>query len=366
MSDWISTLSAVINGDEVAVLVTVLETKGSAPRGSGTRMLVFPTRLEGTIGGGALEHQCIQQARRQLDSAETGTPARFVQQFTLGPGLQQCCGGIVTVAFEYLNQSSNNWLSPLMDLRKTQTSAVLMTMQQENTINKWVITEQSLPSLQLPKELHDKAITAAKTLLDHTDDEIIMLSGAELPFEQVTLTLELMRPVDFQIMLFGAGHVGKAVVSVLAGLPCDITWVDNRPDEFPQTVADNVRIVVSENPESEVGAAADGTYFLVMTHSHPLDFAICLGILSSNKFAYCGLIGSLSKRNKFNHRLRKAGISEQRLADLICPIGTVGISSKHPAAIAIAVAAELVVLQEANCRAMQSVPSVNLELEKRA
>lgn len=146
---------------------------------------------------------------------------------------------------------------------------------------------------------------------------------------------------EFHLTLFGAGHVGRAIVKILAYLPCAITWIDSREDEFPNGIPANVQRVCTDEPECEVDAAGAGSYFLVMTHSHPLDQALSERILKRDDFAYFGLIGSVSKRRQFERRLLERDVSHAQLARMRCPIGVAGIAGKEPATIAIAVAAEL-------------------------
>jgi xanthine dehydrogenase accessory factor len=146
---------------------------------------------------------------------------------------------------------------------------------------------------------------------------------------------------DFDVVLFGAGHVGQALARILAGLPCRVTWVDERAERFPEPVAGNFRIEVTEEPLAEVAAARAGSFFLVMTHSHPLDQALTEAILRRADFRYFGLIGSLAKRRQFERRLAARGIAAAALARMTCPIGIAGIDGKEPAAIAVAVAAQL-------------------------
>jgi xanthine dehydrogenase accessory factor len=152
--------------------------------------------------------------------------------------------------------------------------------------------------------------------------------------------IEPVRASDFNIAVFGAGHVGAAVVNVLSGLDCNIRWVDSRRDIF-RAAPRNVRTVETGEPALEVAAMPPGSYYLVMTHSHPLDFDICERILRRGDAAYCGLIGSLTKRRRFEKRLRQQGLAQSAIEQLVCPIGVEGISGKKPAEIAIAVAAEI-------------------------
>ena len=99
-------------------------------------------------------------------------------------------------------------------------------------------------------------------------------------------------------------------------------------------------------PELLVDEAPANAVVLVMTHSHPLDEAICEAVLRRGDFAYLGLIGSATKRARFRQRLREAGIAAPLLDRMICPIGLPGIRSKEPSAIAASVAADLLIRRE--------------------
>lgn len=148
------------------------------------------------------------------------------------------------------------------------------------------------------------------------------------------------------LYLFGAGHVGKAVVRALAELPFAVAWVDSRADMFPADLPANVTRRLCHDPADEVAAAPADAFFLVMTHSHPLDLEICAAILRRGDSAWLGLIGSETKRARFAGRLRAIGHSAEAVARIACPIGVPGIRSKQPAAIAASVAAQLLILAE--------------------
>ena len=178
---------------------------------------------------------------------------------------------------------------------------------------------------------------ARKVLAGAAPAGLAVLDGAA-PIE---VFVDVVRVPDFSIVLFGAGHVGRAVVRVLAGLDCHVQWIDTRDDAFPAAIPDNVACVVTDAPEAEVAAAPAGAYFLVMTHSHPQDEALAERILARDDFAYFGLIGSVSKRRQFERRLEARGTPRSRLAAMTCPIGIDGISGKEPEVIAIAVVAEM-------------------------
>jgi xanthine dehydrogenase accessory factor len=149
----------------------------------------------------------------------------------------------------------------------------------------------------------------------------------------------------FNLQLYGAGHVGRAIVQLLAGLPCRVQWIDERESEFPADppppCATHIERICVEPVQAEVTAAPPGAYYLVLTHSHDLDMAISQAILQRGDFGYFGLIGSSTKRARFERRLRQRGVADAMLARMVCPIGVPGIKSKAPEAIAVAVVAQL-------------------------
>jgi xanthine dehydrogenase accessory factor len=160
-----------------------------------------------------------------------------------------------------------------------------------------------------------------------------------------------------QLMLFGAGHVGTALVRALDGLPCRVTWVDTRDAQFPQHVPENTIIECTDTPEALIAAAAPGTSFLVMTHSHALDQQLTEHILKRPPSGWFGLIGSQTKRMQFEHRLRDRGVAADRIASMVCPIGLPGISGKEPAVIAAAVTAQLLQVWETQSSSESLNPS---------
>ena len=266
--DWIAALACLAASGETAVLVTVLEAKGSTPREPGCKMVVADAGIGGTIGGGHLEFTAIGIARRLL--ADDQVPAGpVVREFPLGPSLGQCCGGAATLLFE------------------------------------------------------------------------------------------MIRPPSRRIALFGAGHVGRAFVRIMAEVPCRITWIDQRSGEFPTELPANVSVLVSQAPEYEIAALPAGSHVLVMTHSHQLDLAIIEAALRRGDFPYVGLIGSRTKRARFVRRLAQRGIDQDAIARLVCPIGVPAAGGKHPAEIAIAVAAQILQVQSA--AVLQTAPTAGTD-----
>jgi xanthine dehydrogenase accessory factor len=124
-------------------------------------------------------------------------------------------------------------------------------------------------------------------------------------------------------------------------LPLKVTWVDSRAELFPARMVESVQMVHSLTPVATVADAPPGTRFVVMTHSHSLDYSLCRAILTRGDFCWVGLIGSHSKAARFRSRLARHGVDSERIGRLVCPIGVSGIDSKWPAAIAVGVAAQL-------------------------
>ena len=146
----------------------------------------------------------------------------------------------------------------------------------------------------------------------------------------------------FDLQLYGAGHVGRAIVHLLETLPCRATWIDEREAEFPASPsAPHITRLCVGAVEAEVQQALPGAFYLVLTHSHDLDLRITEAVLRRGDFGFFGLIGSATKRARFLARLAQRGVANQAMARLTCPIGVAGIPGKQPEQIALAVVAQL-------------------------
>jgi xanthine dehydrogenase accessory factor len=146
----------------------------------------------------------------------------------------------------------------------------------------------------------------------------------------------------FTLQLYGAGHVGRAIVALLETLPCRVQWIDEREAEFPaMPSAPNIQRLCVEPVQAEVRQAAPGAFYLVLTHRHDLDLALTEAILRRADAGFIGLIGSATKRARFLHRLEARGLPMASLARLTCPIGLPGITGKQPEVIAVAAVAQL-------------------------
>ena len=156
-----------------------------------------------------------------------------------------------------------------------------------------------------------------------------------------TLFFEPLGQPSITVALFGAGHVGQALVRVLEGTGVRVIWIDPRPDALPAALPQSVSAVTAVDPAGETQFLPRGCHVLIMTHSHDLDFAILSAALRRGGFASVGLIGSDTKWARFRRRLADAGIAKDVIEAVICPIGIPGVGGKRPAEIAIATAARL-------------------------
>ncbi len=347
MINWLEQLSIILRKHKKIVLVTVIDTKGSTPREPGTKMIVSEQQIEGSIGGGNLEYQCIEIARLRLLSDTKCTWRRKTQRFPLGASLGQCCGGVVSIFFELLNSSDSVWIEKLRTYAGNNIRSVVITSLDNDLSEKKIISELTLSFDENEGDFFTRDCTQVLNRLlnqaSSNESQILKLSNTS---QQESFHAEVIVPNDFHIMIFGAGHVGKALVNVLSGLECSVTWVDNRDAQFPESVPQNTITQLEGDPEDAVDCAPRKTYYIVMTHCHGLDLRICERILNRTDISYCGLIGSTSKRQKFERRLLNKGYCAEMLNNLTCPIGINGISSKIPGEIAIAISAEILLIRD--------------------
>ncbi len=157
-----------------------------------------------------------------------------------------------------------------------------------------------------------------------------------------TLSFEPIGQQQNHLVLFGAGHVAKALLHIVATLPFKVTWIDERENEFPEHLPTGINKLVSDDPVAEVKHMPPNSYYLVMTHNHQLDFDLAKAILKREDIAYFGMIGSQTKRKKFDYRLTERGYDQATVERMVCPIGIAAVKGKHPAEIAVSVAGELI------------------------
>ena len=328
MNEWIHQLADLTASGEPVVIVTIAAVRGSAPREVGARMLVTETETLGTIGGGQLEYQCTRLAVERLRR----NSAVDIERFPLGSATGQCCGGVVDVLFETVADGLPSWLRTLGGLHGQRTATMRITSL--DTGERLLVTEDQV---------------FGDSLAEHIDAARLRLADGTPPALADGVYFEPIIGSHFDIAVFGAGHVGSALLQVLSTLDCNVHWIDSRRNIF-RHVPNNALAIESRDPALEVSALPRECSVLVMTHSHALDFDICVRALRRNDLAYVGLIGSTTKRRRFIKRFREHGLSDTEINRLTSPIGVSGVTGKKPAEIAVSVATDLLARRDLRAR----------------
>ncbi len=342
MKDWLKALETEAAAGRSVVLVTIADAKGSSPREAGVKMLVTPTVTAGTVGGGNLEYQAIRIARQML---EEGRSASKLERFALGPSLGQCCGGNTQLLFEFIERSTDlaqrsaGLIEPLRAFAQAKTPCVLASPMKGGASRKTLVSAEEIngappPSglVEVARELLSRPTNAGTRLWKDSDDNPYLL--------------EQTPGRTGHVLLIGAGHVGKAMAQVLGTLPFAVTWADNRPDQYPNEIPANIGVQCTPHLERTVDDAPSETIYLVMTYSHDLDYALCARVLKRGDFRYLGLIGSKTKRARFEKTMTDLGFERELIERVVCPIGLEGINSKQPQVIAVATAAQILLLDQ--------------------
>ncbi|MFY0597751.1 MAG: xanthine dehydrogenase accessory protein XdhC [Cognatishimia sp.] len=299
-------LTTLVSKNGPCMRVITLDVQGSGPREIGAEMLIWPDGQSGTIGGGTLEFEATKTA---LDLWEKDSPPR-VTRHPLGPALGQCCGGAVTLLTEQIDQK---FLGSLDD------SGVLLRR----------ITGDKPVPFGMQRQKSNARAQGTLPELTYQDGWLIEPLAAK------------QRP----LWIWGAGHVGRALVDVLAPLPdMAVTWVDTDQNRFPEDIPQSVTQLVASDPTRVVAHAPSFAEHLIVTFSHALDLGLCHHLLQHD-FAFAGLIGSKTKWARFQKRLTELGHAADQISRITCPIGDPSLG-KHPQMIAIGVAAKLLSLQQ--------------------
>lgn len=150
----------------------------------------------------------------------------------------------------------------------------------------------------------------------------------------------LPQPPQTSVWVWGAGHVGRALIHSLSPLPnLSLTWIDTAPDRFPRDVPETIHTAIAAQMPNLMPHAPPTAHHIIATYSHDIDLALCHAALS-HTFATAGVIGSATKWARFRRRLAQLGHQDAQISRITCPIGDPSLG-KHPQAIAIGVCARL-------------------------
>ena len=280
------------------VRIIILKTSGSAPRNSGTWMIVWENGQDRTIGGGQLEYEVTKSARDLLNSSH----GQKIKKYSLGPDIGQCCGGSVEVLLEK------------MDIEKLG-----IISKEDGFFARPISTNnKSLNLSSILKKFRNKSIPIEYTFCDGWLIEPLVKEKRNL-------------------WIYGAGHVGTAIANTIDKLErFNIFCLDTSEERYPHDFPKNVERLIAVNPAELVKYAPGDTHHLILTYSHALDLEVCNQLLKQ-PFLSAGLIGSKTKWVRFKKRLGELGYKSEQIHRIVCPIGDPSLG-KSPYEIAIGVA----------------------------
>ncbi|WP_187968316.1 xanthine dehydrogenase accessory protein XdhC [Aquibium microcysteis] len=303
--------------------VRVSDAKGSTPREAGAWMLVSPTEIFGTIGGGQLEFMAIDEAREMLRGGSSSVRGRWSDRPRGSGAASPASVGDARFSDDGTRRGDSY---PPADRGEPLVSPVLPTPARGRGAAPFSL------SIPLGPEI-------GQCCGGRVDLSISPVSDADR-----TALVEAAEAEDARlptVLVFGGGHVGRALAQALALLPVRATVVETRADAvegFPPEIPTRLTAV----PEGAVRAATPGAAFVVLTHDHALDFLIVAEALRRGDAAYVGMIGSKTKKATFRSWfLNTAEGNEDDLARLVSPIGGGAVRDKRPAVIAALAAAEI-------------------------
>ena len=325
MKKLMGILSDRLEDGRDAVLVTVVASSGSAPRGAGAHMLVDESgRCAGTIGGGAVEYRALELAREVLAN-RGGREKQFILRTNQVEDLGMVCGGEVTVRFQYLSGEDT----------QTRQAAALAGEAFHEGRPCWLVlgpdsdrltvcTRETLAEAELPEEV--KASCGRKPAL----------TGG-------WYTEPLLR--NGWVYIFGGGHVAQALVPILASVEFRCVVLEDRPEFcrpelFPG--AEETVLIQPEEWEQKLHLTEDD-FICIMTRGHKND-TDCEAFALRTPASYIGVIGSRRKIAAVNARLKERGFTDEDLTRITTPIG-LPILAETPAEIAVSIAAQMIMVR---------------------
>ena len=305
--NWVFCAERCIKNNQLCVLIFVASHQGSTPRETGAWLLVSSLEVIGTLGGGEIEYTSIAEAQNILAGRQPFVAKKKTYQ--LGPDLDQCCGGAMAIFFLPINSEALIWLQPLCSFIK-----------EERRGN--IIFDTSSSSLM--PELLEGEVPKSKQNVD-------------------TFHIQPLYDSRPRVILYGAGHVGRAVAAISLQLPILLTVVDGRKSQLVQVPSgENITSEHWDNPVSQANKVLSAKAAIIMTHSHGLDYRLCQSLIKNPHFLYIGLIGSMTKSERFRRALRKEGNTDKEISRIISPIGRNGPHGKEPGIIALSVLSEVI------------------------
>lgn len=326
----------ILNGNDI-VLVSVVASSGSTPRGTGAKMLINKDgRLIGTVGGGAVEYHSEQIAAQVLTDKNSKT-----EFFRLKPNevadIGMICGGDVLIWFQYISAEDKNELAVLdaIDkLHKTREQSWLFTEITPNCQTGLMVYSESTGLLGF----NGNEKTAAALTAD------LEVKGGKREIDGRTFQVESLINSG-KVYIFGGGHVAQELVPTLTRAHFHCVVMDDRPEFTDPKLFPGVADTVCDSFENinDILDIKENDFVVVMTRGHKDDMLVQEKVLKTPAH-YIGVIGSAKKTEAVFGRLKNKGFTDKDLARITTPIG-LEIKSETPAEIAVSITAQMIMVR---------------------
>ena len=332
MKTLFTELRQLLEQGEEAVLVTIIASSGSTPRGTGSRMLVRKDgSIEGTVGGGAVEYQAILTAMEAMEHK-----ASYTKGFTLNRNqvadIGMVCGGNVVVYFQYIRPDDGDFAGLCTKVREAlgrdEDSWLLLDISDETCWQMGLYSKSTgLLGMDMPGQALQEPIFTSRTLQQE-------VGGRKYYIEPLVQA--------GTVYIFGGGHVAQELVPVLSHVGFRCVVMDDReafanPRVFPQAE----RTVVGDMEHiSDYVDIRSRDYVCVMTRGHQFDYYVQKQAMALHPY-YIGIMGSRNKIRVVTDKLLADGFSLEEIQRCHMPIGT-DIGAETPAEIAISITGELI------------------------
>ena len=320
-----------------AVLATVIQQSGSAPRKGGAQMMIREDgSFVGSIGGGRLEADVLSEARTVM-AAGKGRVLDFHLTGTEVAETEMICGGDVEVFLDPLSSEQMDLYAELIELQKRGDEAVLASMISEGPIQEGMV-QKGLISAEGesfgPLALDHKIQQSAQEVIKERKVRLI-------PYDKGRLYLEPIY-AEPTLYIFGAGHISRYIAPVATMVGFQVIVIDDRPEfasreHFPQS--DEIWVEEFERIGEKI-ETDEQTYMVIVTRGHMHDYTVLKQVLPM-ECRYIGMIGSIRKRNMIYKKLLEEGHSQEELDRIHAPIG-LAINAETPEEIAVSIVAELI------------------------
>ena len=309
------------------VLVTLIDAAGSAPRKSGSQMLVGANgRLTGTIGGGAVERRSEEMAMALLREKRSAVHDFLLHTAASGGDIGMVCGGDVTAHFQFIPAEDASW----------QALASALTERLTAHQRGWLV---------LREDGGCGALLGPEGLLWGDLPEGVELISLQTDCVRRGGVFSMPLPIGERALLFGAGHISQALCPLLVTVGFRPVVYDDRPEFadpalFPQAEA---ALCGSFTALAERIKVTPDDYVVIMTRGHQADYEVLTQTLRSGA-KYIGCIGSKKKLSICRDRLLAAGFTAEEYAKVHAPIG-LAIGAETPEEIAVSVTAEMIAVR---------------------